>query len=109
MIKNDTYDAFGRFVMPEVLAWIKNEVKPEDVFDTEQLKIWASRQNTGNIYQVDREKLIKAMNDNLRAIWHREYGDPVTNPDGIEIVGAEDAVDEILAMIGKEAQDAASR
>ena len=42
MIKNDTYDAFGRFFMPDILAWIKNEVKPEDVFDRSKLIQWAS-------------------------------------------------------------------
>lgn len=45
MIKNDTNDAFGRFFMPDILSWIKNEVKPEDVFDTDQLRQWAENNN----------------------------------------------------------------
>jgi hypothetical protein len=43
MIKKDTYDAFGRFFMPDILAWIQNEVKPEDVFDKEKLIQWATQ------------------------------------------------------------------
>jgi hypothetical protein len=53
MIKNDTYDAFGRFFMPDILAWIQNEVNPEDVFDREKLKEWALDNGFINISEIE--------------------------------------------------------
>ena len=55
MIKNDTYDAFGRFFMPDILAWIKNEVKPEDVFDRSKLIQWAIQNGYTKTKVIDGE------------------------------------------------------
>ena len=41
MIKDETYSAFGDHMLPEILAWIRNEVKLEDIFDKEDLGKWA--------------------------------------------------------------------
>jgi hypothetical protein len=55
MIKNDTYDAFGRFFMPEIIAWVQNEVKPEDVFDRSKLIQWAIQNGYTKTKVIDGE------------------------------------------------------